>query len=92
MIAVLDFIRPFPSEDRWDADFVLAKDDAADTMGQSITHTDVVRPPPNKFAASSWGLMILKATSGSPLLQPVEQDCAGGRQAVVLIALFCCMG
>jgi hypothetical protein len=56
MIEVLDFIRPFPSEDRWDTCFVLAKDDVVDTMGRSITHAVVVRPPPNKFAASSWGV------------------------------------
>jgi hypothetical protein len=33
MIEILDFIRPFPSEDRWDAGFVLAKDDPVNTMG-----------------------------------------------------------
>ena len=36
-------------------------------------------------------LMIPEATADIPLLQPRERGCAGGRQAVVLIEVFCCM-
>ena len=53
MIEVLNFLRPFPSEDCWDAGFVLAKDDAVDTMERSITNADVVRPPLNELASLS---------------------------------------
>ena len=35
--------------------------------------------------------MIPEAMSDIPLLQPVTQDYARGRQAVVLIEVFCCM-
>ena len=55
MIEVLDFLRlrPFLSEDCWDAWFVLAKDDAVDTMGRSITHAYVVWPASNNLTALS---------------------------------------
>jgi hypothetical protein len=54
MIEVLDFLRPFLSEDCWDTGFILAKDDAVDTMGRSITlHADVVWPASNKLGALS---------------------------------------
>ncbi len=36
--------------------------------------------------------MIPEATFDIPLLQPVEKGCTGGKQLVVLIEVFCCIG
>ena len=95
MKEVLDFFRPFPSEDRWDACFVLAEDYAPNPMGRGITYDicQYSQATPQQVRGIELGsLMILKATSGILLLHPVEKDCVGGRHAVVLIAVFCCMG